>query len=696
MPQKYKITTIYEKIMSNPLLSDNELPEFHAIQPEHIVPAVKQLIDNADQKLATLLESASTYTWESLIQPVEEFDDQLDKAWAPVSLLSAVMNSDDMRKAYEEAEQLLTAHYTQRGQNKTLFNAYISLKESCEYSTYTQAQQQSIENAIRDFKLAGVALEGEEKERYAAIRAELSQLTTKFANNVLDATQGWTYLVEDVARLKGLPEMDLSAAKQRAEQKGKEGYLLTLDVPVYFSVITQVESEEIRKEMYQAFNTRASDQGPFGAGDLSQWDNTAVIDKVLGLRQELAKLLGFNNFSEKSIAPKMASSTQEVLDFLNDLASKGKPIAEAQFAELQQFAKEKYGKEDWNAWDAPYYAERLKEDKYNVSQEELRPYFPVDQVLSGLFKVANRLYGLDITENKDQETWHPDARYFEISKGGIKKASFYFDLFARENKRGGAWMADCRVKRVSTKGPQLPVAFLVCNFNNGVDGNPALLKHDDVVTLFHEFGHGLHHMLTEVDVAAVSGINGVAWDAVELPSQFMENWCWEKEVLEFLSGHYQTGEPLPEEKLKSLLDAKNFQSAVMLVRQLEFSLFDFRLHIESGQSDFKGVQAILDEVREQVAVSIPPATNRFQNSFSHIFAGGYAAGYYSYKWAEVLSSDAFSLFEEKGIFDSETGKKFLTEVLQKGGSQDAMTLFQNFRGRKPSVEPLLRHCGISA
>ncbi len=681
--------------MTNPLLSNPALPPFRSLKPEHIVPAIAQLIEGADQQLEALLDGGEALTWAGLIELIEEFDDTLGKAWAPVSLLNAVMNSDEIRQAYEEAEQLLTAHITRRGQNKRLYNAYIALKESVEYSSLSQAQQQSIANGIRDFKLAGVALEGENKERYAAIRSELSQLTTKFANNVLDATQGWTCLVVDESTLKGLSAMDIAAAKQRAEQKGKEGYLLTLDMPVYFSVITQAEDESLRKEIYTAFSTRASNQGPFAEADLSQWNNDQIIEDILSLRKELAELLGFSHFSEKSIAPKMAETPQQVLDFLDDLAQKGKPFAETQYQELKQFAKDEFGKEELNAWDGPYYAERLKEARYNVSQEELRPYFPVDQVLSGLFTVANRLYGLRIVENKEQETWHEDVRFFDIYTGETKTASFYLDVFARENKRGGAWMADCRTKRNSQSGPQIPVVFLVCNFNNGVDGGPALLKHDDVVTLFHEFGHGLHHMLTEVNVAAVSGINGVAWDAVELPSQFMENWCWEKEVLEFLSGHFDTGEPLPEEKLNNLLAAKNYNSAMQLVRQLEFSLFDFRLHMEFGTDTFPGVQALLDEVRKKVAVVIPPASNRFQNGFSHIFAGGYAAGYYSYKWAEVLSSDAFSLFEEKGIFDAHTGAKFLSEILQKGGSEDAMTLFENFRGRKPSVEPLLRHCGIS-
>lgn len=681
---------------TNPLLAGASLPEFSRIKTEHIVPAIKTLIEQSEKKLEQLLSDLSDgpVTWENLVSPIEEWDDNLEKAWSPVSLLNAVMNSDDLRAAYEEAEQLLTAYNTKMGQNKALYQAYVQLKESEGFNSLSQPQKKTIENAVRDFKLAGVALEGREKERYGEIRSELSRLMTQFANNVLDATHGWIYATEDVSELEGLSEMDIQAAKQRAESKQMAGYVLTLDVPVYHAVLTQAKSRELRKTMYQAFCTRASNLGPFAEEGRDKWNNDQIIEKILKLRKELAELLGFNNFAEKSIAPKMAETTTEVIDFLTDLANKGKPVAEKEIVELKDFARETYQLENLEAWDLAFYAERLKESRYNISQEELRPYFPVEKVLSGLFNVAQKLFAIDIVENSEVETWHQDVRFFEIRKEGQMLASFYLDLFAREKKRGGAWMADCRVRRITKNGVQLPVAFLVCNFSPAVDGKPALLKHDDVVTLFHEFGHGLHHMLSKVDVAAVSGINGVAWDAVELPSQFLENWCWEKEVLEFLSGHYETGDPLPEEKLNSLLAAKNFHSAMFLARQLEFALFDFRLHMEFDTKGYQGVQQVLDGVRQQVAVLTPPAYNRFQNSFSHIFAGGYAAGYYSYKWAEVLSADAFSLFEEKGIFDMATGKKFLQEILQQGGSRDAMELFVNFRGRKPSVEPLLRHSGI--
>ena len=677
---------------SNPLLQSHRLPPFSSISAQHVLPAVKTLVEQNESALEQQLSSLGNVTWQSLVEPIEERDDRLAQAWSPVSHLNSVMNNDELRAAYDEAQQVLTAYETRVGQNKPLYHAYEQLQASEAFSHLSRAQQKVIKNAVRDFRLSGVALEGADKTRFGEIRAELSSLTTRFANNVLDATQGWYKHVTDENELAGLSEMAISGARKAAKDRELDGYVFTLDIPVYLDVMTFADNRQLRRELYTAFATRASDQGP----DAGRWDNSELMEKILPLRQELAALLGFNNYAELSIAPKMAQSTEQVVTFLTELAEKSRPYAQRELDELRQYARDNFNMEDLEAWDVPYFSEKLKQQKFQVSQEEIRQYFPAHKVIEGLFNVVQKLYGLEIQPKSDVEKWHADVQYYEILKDGKQIASFYFDLYARAKKRGGAWMADCRVRRQTKNGLQLPVAFLICNFNAPVGEKPALLTHNEVTTLFHEFGHGLHHMLTKIDIAAVSGINGVAWDAVELPSQFMENFCWQKEVLQFLSGHYQTGEPLPENLLDKLLAGKNFQAAMQMLRQLEFSLFDFRLHMEYGSENFAGVQALLDEVRNQVAVFVPPPFNKFQNSFTHIFAGGYAAGYYSYKWAEVLSADAFAAFEENGIFDESTGRRFLTEVLEKGGSEDAMELFKNFRGREPSPEALLKHSGIAA
>ncbi|VUD64185.1 Oligopeptidase A [Thalassocella blandensis] len=675
--------------MTNPLLQDSTLPPFSQISAEHVVPAMQQLIADAEAQLQQRLASVEQPSWETLIEPIEAMQDKINQAWSPVSHLNAVVNTEELRKAYEEAEQALTAYYTAFGQNKALFEAYQKIEQSPEFTTLSQAQQQSVRHAVRDFKLSGVGLEGNEKEQFKKIKARLSTLTTTFSNNVLDATNGWYYHFVDADLLQGLPEFLVTGAVQAAKDRDMDGYVLTLDLPVYFTVMSQAQSEELRKIMYEAYNTRASSEGP----SADKWDNTDIIEEIMQLRQQLASLLGFENYAEVSLASKMAESPELVVEFLQDLARKTKPFAEKELKELKQFAQEKFGLQELNAWDVPYISEQLKLEKYNVSQETLRPYFPLPVVQQGLFKVAGNLFGVEVREAAT-DTWHQDAKYYEILRDGKKIASFYFDLFARAGKRGGAWMAECRSRRIKEGELQLPVAYLVCNFNSPVEGKPCLLTHNEVTTLFHEFGHGLHHMLTQIDVASVSGITGVEWDAVELPSQFMENFCWQPEVLSFLSQHYESGEPLPETLLANVLAAKNFQSAMFMLRQLEFALFDLRLHLQYGKQNFSGVQALLDEVRSQVAVFMPPAFNKFQNGFSHIFAGGYAAGYYSYKWAEVLSADAFSAFEEEGIFNPATGQRFMHEILERGGSQNAMTLFKNFRGREPSAEALMRHSGL--
>ena len=681
--------------MSNPLLETHELPPFSAIQPEHVEPAISQLIDANRKHLQELLKGLQQPTWETLVAPLEAQGDLLDQAWAPVSHLNAVRNNDALRTAYTSSLTRLTEYGTEVSQNTELYNAYQKLAESEEYAQLTQAQKQAVDNALRDFRLGGVALDGEQKQRFGAIQKRLSELSTQFSNNVLDATQAWYKHFTDANALSGLPDSALAQAAQAAAQKQLPGYVVTLDFPSYLAVMMYADNRELREEMYTAYVTRASGDGKKADGSsAAEWDNSALITETLALRHELAQLLGFNNYAERSLATKMAETPQQVLDFLNELAQKSRPLAERDIQELREFAITK-GCVDLQPWDMTYFSEKLRVEKYAISQEELRPYFPAERAISGMFEVVKRLYSIDIVQVAAFDSWHPDVRFYHVFNNGEKIASFYLDLFAREHKRGGAWMADCRVRRKTATGTQLPVAFLTCNFTPPVGDTPSLLTHDEVTTLFHEFGHGLHHMLTQIDVAAVSGINGVAWDAVELPSQFLENWCWEPDAIPLISAHYQTAEPLPQHLLDKMLAAKNFQSGMQMVRQLEFALFDFRLHAEYDPANPQNPQTVLDQVRREVAVVPAPGFNRFQNSFSHIFAGGYAAGYYSYKWAEVLSADAFARFEEEGIFNSQTGESFLREILQQGGSKAPMELFINFRGREPSIEALLRHSGLS-
>lgn len=683
---------MFDSSAGNPLLTRHRLPPFAAIQPEHVLPAVQNLTESNLAALNSQLAQLQEPSWETLVLPLEEREDQLNQAWSPVSHLNGVANNPSLREAYNSSIALLTEYNTRIGQNDALFSAYERLAAGDAYQNLTTAQQTAIQNALRDFRLAGVSLPEEAKKRYGEIQTRLSDLSNRFSNNVLDATQGWFKHINNQAELAGLPESALAGAARAAANRNLEGWVLTLDGPVYLTVMTQADNRELRREMYTAYMTRASDQGPTAG----QWDNTPLIEEILQLRQELARLLGFSNYSELSIAPKMAQSTTQVLEFLQELAQKSRAQAERDLAELRAWARNERGVESLEVWDVPYYSEKLKEARYEISQEVLRPYFTLDKVLAGLFALNKKLFGIDIKPQDGVEKWHEDVQFYAVERDGEPVAYFYLDLFAREGKRGGAWMAECRVRRQTLAGLQLPVAYLVCNFNAPVGDTPSLLTHNEVTTLFHEFGHGLHHMLTRVDVAAVSGINGVAWDAVELPSQFMENWCWEPSVLKSLSGHYKTGESLPDTLIEKMLAAKNFQAAMMILRQIEFALFDFRLHMEYGDAGFPGVQALLDEVRREVAVLVPPAFNRFQNGFTHIFAGGYAAGYYSYKWAEVLSADAFAAFEESGLFDAATGERFLREILEKGGSEDAMTLFRRFRGRDPNIAALLRHAGIEA
>ena len=684
--------------MTNPLLESHVLPPFSTIEATHVEPAVSQIINESRAYLQNLLANLSRPSWATLVTPLEEQGDKLDQAWAPVSHLNSVRNNDELREAYNASIALLTEYGTEVSQNEQLYKAYQQLADSDEYENLSQAQKQTVDNALRDFRLGGVALSEDKKKRYAEIQQRLSELSTQFSNHVLDSTQAWFKHFENADDLAGLPESALAQAAQSAQKKSLDGYVITLDFPSYYAVIMYADNRELRKEIYTAYVTRASSKSQKVNGDkevefTTEFDNTAIIAETLALRHELAQLLGFDNYAERSLATKMAQSTQQVVDFLQELAKKSKPYAQQDYTELKNFAASK-GCADFQAWDTTYYSEQLRVEKYSISQEELRPYFPAEKVISGMFEVVSRLFGIQVKQLSDFDTYHPDVRFFQIYKNGAHIASFYLDIFARENKRGGAWMADARVRRKTPKGMQLPVAFLTCNFTPPVGDTPSLLTHDEVTTLFHEFGHGIHHMLTQIDVAAVSGINGVAWDAVELPSQFMENWCWEPEAIPLISGHYQTGESLPQSLLDKMLAAKNFQSGLQMLRQIEFSLFDFRLHAEYDPKNPHTAQEVLQQVRREVAVVQPPEFNRFENSFSHIFAGGYAAGYYSYKWAEVLSADAFSRFEEEGIFNATTGESFLREILQQGGSKTPMELFTNFRGREPNIDALLRHSGI--
>jgi len=679
--------------MSTAFFDSFGLPIFSHFEPQQVQPAVEQALA-ACREAVEQAASTRPVSWNSLIATPEQVSDQLSRFWSPVSHLNSVVSSAELRQAYESCLPLLSDFSTWVGQHEGLYQAYVEFAQSDAYQTLDAAQQKVIENALRDFKLSGIGLPAEKKQRYGEIQSRLSELGSTFSNHCLDATQAWFKHVTEESLLAGLPEDAKLAAAEAATARELSGWVFTLEFPSYIAVMTYADDASLRQEMYSAYCTRASDQGPTAG----QYDNTAIIEETLALRHELAQLLDFQNAAEESLATKMAQSPAQVLNFLADLAARAKPQAERDLAELRQFAATEYGVTALNSWDVGYFAEKLKMAKYSINDELLRPYFPEPTVLAGLFGVMHRLFGVTVTERTGVDVWHPDVKFFDIfDEHQQLRGSFYLDLYARSKKRGGAWMDDCRGRRWQLDGSlQTPVAYLTCNFNKPVGGKPALFTHDEVVTLFHEFGHGLHHMLTQVDASAVAGISGVPWDAVELPSQFMENWCWAPEALQLISGHYETGEPLPQALLEKMLAAKNFQSAMFLVRQLEFALFDFRLHAGFDPALGGQVQQVLDQVRSEVSVIVPPSFNRFQHSFSHIFAGGYAAGYYSYLWAEVLSADAFSRFEEEGIFNASTGRDFLHCILERGGSAEPMELFKAFRGREPSNLALLRHMGIAA
>ncbi len=675
---------------TNPLLQDYDLPPYSLIKPEHVEPAVEQILADSRVAIAELLKTQQANpSWDGLVLALDELGARLGRAWSPVSHLNAVCNNAELRAAYEACLPKLSEYWTEMGQNKPLFEAYDALAGSSESAAFDVAQKTILEHALRDFRLSGIDLPAEQQKRYGEIQMKLSELGSTFSNQLLDATQAWTKHITDEAVLAGLTDSAKAQMAQAAQAKGLDGWLISLEFPSYYAVMTYADDRALREELYTAYCTRASDQGP----NAGQHDNGPVMVQILDLRQELARLLGFAHYSELSLASKMAESTEQVLSFLRDLGVRSKPFAAQDLVELKAFAAEQ-GLSDLQSWDVGYFSEKLRQQRYSLSQEEVRAWFPIDKVLEGLFAIVQKLYGIEINELKEFDSWHADVRLFEIRENGEQIGRFFFDLYARANKRGGAWMDGARDKRRTASGSLIsPVANLVCNFTPAALGKPALLTHDEVTTLFHEFGHGLHHLLTRVEHAGASGINGVAWDAVELPSQFMENWCWEPEGLALISGHYESGEPLPQALLDKMLAAKNFQSGLMMVRQLEFSLFDFELHATHG--DGRSVLDVLEGVRDEVAVMRPPQFNRFANGFAHIFAGGYAAGYYSYKWAEVLSADAFSKFEEDGVLNPATGRAFREAILARGGSQEPMLLFVDFRGRTPTIDALLRHLGLS-
>ncbi len=679
--------------MTNPLLTTADLPAYAAIQPEHVEPAIDRVLAENRAEIGRLLAANASPTWDSLIRPLEDLEDRLNKVWSPVNHLHSVLDSEPLRAAYNACLPKLSVYHTELGQHQGLFRAYRRIADSPEYARLDSAQRKVIDDALRDFRLSGVTLPPEQRDRYKAIMQELTQLSARFAENVLDATQAWTRHLTDETQLAGLPDSARALARQTARQRGLDGWLLTLELPSYLPVLNYADDRDLRRELYDAYCTRASDQGP----NAGQWDNGPVMERILALRHELARLLGFRDYTEYSLATKMADSPDQVLAFLADLAGRAQPQAQKELAELQEFARAQSGIEQLEAWDIGYYSEKLRQHRYHLSQEELRPYFPTTRVLPGLFAVAEKLFGIAIRPLDGVEVWHPDVRVFEIvDDAGDRRGRFYLDLYARPHKRGGAWMDGCLARRLTDEGVRPPAAYLVCNFSPPVGDDPSLLTHGEVLTLFHEFGHGLHHLLTTVNYPPVAGIHGVEWDAVELPSQFLENWCWSRDALTLLAGHYQTGEPLPEALYQRMMAARNFQAGILMVRQLEFGLFDFRLHREYDPARGGRVLEVLDAVRRQVAVIVPPAYNRFANAFTHIFAGGYAAGYYSYKWAEVLSADAFSAFEENGIFDVPTGERFRRSILEAGGSRPALASFVEFRGREPQIEPLLRLSGIAA
>ena len=682
----------------NPLLDFSDLPRFDAIKPEHVTPAIDALLARSRAVIAQLEAPMQQVSWSDFIEPLENTTEQLGRAWGVVGHLNAVQDTPELRAAYNENQPKLTEFWTGVAQNIALFDKYKALQNDADFATFSAARQRIIDNAVRDFRLGGADLPEDKKARFAAIQEQHSALSTKFSENVLDATNDYALLIEDEAELAGLPTDVMQAARAAAGHDGKPGYKFTLHFPSYFPILQLADNRALRETIYRANATKASELGV-----KPEWDNTQIITELLKLRAEEAQLLGYQNFAEVSLVPKMAQTPQQVIDFLQDLAQRARPFAEKDLTELRAFAQQELGLETLEAWDVTYASEKLREQRYAFSEQEVKQYFPEPKVIAGLFRLTQTLYGVQIKPDT-APVWHQDVQFFRIEKDGTLIGQFYLDLYAHSGKRGGAWMDDARGRRRQGDALQTPVAYLTCNFSSPVGNNPALFTHDEVSTLFHEFGHGLHHMLTQIDELGVSGISGVEWDAVELPSQFMENFCWEWEVLQHMTAHADTGAALPRALFDKMLAAKNFQSGLQTLRQVEFSLFDMHLHFDHDACGSRSVQDVLNDVREKFAVLLPPAFNRFQNAFSHIFAGGYSAGYYSYKWAEVLSADAYGAFEEARADQSgngdtlaaETGRKFQTEILAVGGSRPALESFKAFRGREPNIDALLRHSGMAS
>jgi oligopeptidase A len=679
---------------NNPLLDFSGLPRFAEIRPEHVTPAVDYLLLHNRDVVTRLLADAQAPTWENFVLLLDDANEQMSRAWGQVSHLNAVMNSAELREVYNANLPKITQYYAELGQNLALFAKYKALRASKSFDSLIPARKKIIENELRDFRLSGAELAEDKKARFLEIQEEMSALGSRFSDNLLDATNAFSLLVEEEQEICGIPADDLQAAAEAAHAAGKKGWLFTLKAPSYMPVLQYADNRILREKMYIAYSQRASEYGK------EEWDNTALITQILKLRAEEAQLLGYKSYAELSLASKMANTPEQILKFLRELAQHARPLAEKDLAELREFARTQLAMNDLQSWDISYASEKLRQQRYAFSDQEVKQYFPEDVVVSGMFNVVQKIYGLSLRLST-APVWHESVRFFDVHDAENKLiGQFYMDLYARASKRGGAWMDDAITRRRITPGIhvpvgiQTPVAYLNCNFAPPVGGKPALFTHDEVITLFHEFGHGLHHLLTEVEDMGVAGISGVEWDAVELPSQFMENFCWEWDVLCNMTRHVDSGKKLPRELFDKMLAAKNFQIGMQTVRQIEFSIFDMRLH-----SDFDAQkQTVLDllaEVRKEVAVMIHPGYNRFANSFSHIFAGGYAAGYYSYKWAEVLSADAYSLFEEHGVLNAEIGARFRKEVLAVGGSRDAMASFIAFRGREPSIDALLRHNGLA-
>jgi oligopeptidase A len=678
----------------NPLLDFSGLPRFAEFKPEFVTPAIDQLLADARAAVARAEAADTPAEWDAFVAPLDDANEKLGRAWGQVSHLHSVMDSPELREVYNANLQKITVYYAELGQNETLFAKFKALKASPGYAALSAPRKKIVENELRDFRLGGAELPADKKARFMQVQEELAQLSAKFEENLLDATNDFALYVDDAARLAGVPGDVLAMMKAAAEADDKAGFKLTLHMPSYLPVMQYADNRDLREQVYRAYVTRASE---FGKPEL---DNTPLIGGILRLRREAAQLLGFRSYAEVSLAAKMADTPAEVLKFLEELGVRARPYAEKDYAELKAFARDELGLADVQAWDTTYVSEKLSVARYSFSDQEVKQYFPEPRVLAGLFKLIETLYGLHVREDS-APVWHPDVKFYTLTDhGGQRVGQFYLDLYARASKRGGAWMDDVITRRKTADGIQTPVAYLNCNFSGPVGNKPALFTHDEVITLFHETGHGLHHLLTQIEELGVSGINGVEWDAVELPSQFMENFCWEWDVLKHMTAHVDTGEPLPRALFDKMLAAKNFQSGLQTLRQIEFASFDMHLHDDFDPNGNRTAQDLIDDIRRQVAVIVPPAYNRFPNNFSHIFAGGYAAGYYSYKWAEVLSADAYALFEDEaegygGVLNPEVGHRFWSEILAQGGARPALESFKAFRGREPTIDALLRHNGMA-